>query len=275
MEKKGEPKILSCVNLKGGVGKTAIAVNFAAYCGRNGLKTLLIDLDPQTNATFSCVTPEQWSDHAAKNGTVANLLGMRKHTSAEDKTADPTKIVIPNVLNAIDLIPSHLDLFTIDLDLGAVAARETLLRRATKDLVSKYDVVVCDCPPNLTIPTQNALALSTHYVVPVSPDYLSSLGISLLLNRVEKFSTDVERPIQHAGIILSRIGRTSYFREQTIQTLRANETFGAKVLDASIKERSSVSESAQRNISVFDTGDGDAIREFTAVGVELRKVLGV
>lgn len=247
---------MSCVNLKGGVGKTAIAVNFAAYCGLRGLRTLLVDLDPQTNSTFSCITPEDWQTHSAKNGTVANLLGMRQHTSAEGKAADPEKVVIKGVLGGkIDLIPSHLDLFTIDLDLGAAAARETLLRRSIKDLVPKYNVVICDCPPNLTIPTQNALALSTHYVIPVSPDFLSSLGISLLISRVEKFSADVERPIQHAGIILSRVGRPSYFREQTIATLRANETFGSKVLATAIKERSAVGEAAQRNCSVFDMLD--------------------
>lgn len=273
---KSEPIILSCVNLKGGVGKTAIAVNFAAYCSRNGLKTLLIDLDPQTNSTFSCVTPETWQTHSTKNGTVANLLGMRQHTNAEGREVNPEKVIIKGVLGGkVDLIPSHLDLFTIDLDLGAAAARETLLRRAIKDIVPKYDIVICDCPPNLTIPTQNALALSTHYVVPVSPDFLSSLGISLLISRVEKFSTDLERPIQHAGIILSRVGRPSYFREQTITTLRANQTFGGRVLAAAIKERSSVSESAQKNLSIFEMHDGEAIAEFSALGAELRKVLGL
>jgi len=275
MAKKIDTIILSCVNLKGGVGKTAIAVNFAAYCGRKGLKTLLIDLDPQTNSTFSCITPEAWEAHAKANGTVANLLGMRQHASAEGKEVSPAKVIIQNVLHGIDLIPSHLDLFTIDLDLGSANARETLLRRAIKDVVPKYDVIVCDCPPNLTIPTQNALALSTHYLIPVSPDYLSSLGISLLISRVEKFSNDLEKPIRHAGIVLSRVGRQSYFREQTIQTLRANKTFGSKVLSALIKERSSVSESALRNASIFDMSDHEAIREFTAFGDELSKGLGL
>src|SRR5262249_25731882 len=77
-------KVLSCVNLKGGVGKTAIALNFASYCGMHGHKTLLVDVDPQTNATFSCMEPEKWGDISKKNGTVANLLGMRSF-SAEDK----------------------------------------------------------------------------------------------------------------------------------------------------------------------------------------------
>ena len=65
---------LACVNLKGGVGKTTLAVNFAAYCGMSGFSTLLVDLDPQTNATFSCISVEAWEERAAKNGTVANLL---------------------------------------------------------------------------------------------------------------------------------------------------------------------------------------------------------
>ncbi len=270
------PVILSCVNLKGGVGKTAIAVNFAAYCGRKGLKALLVDLDPQTNATFSCVTPEQWQDHATKFGTVANLFGSRQHTNAEGKAVDASKIVIGGVLGgSVDLIPSHLDLFTIDLDLGGETSRETLLRRALKDVISNYDVVICDCPPNLTIPTQNALALSTHYVVPVSPDFLSSLGIGLLLSRVQKFSVDLEKPIQHAGIVLSRVGRQSYFREQTIQTLRSNATFGAKVLQTVLKERSAVSESAAKNVPIFDMADREAAQEFAAMGAELTKTVGL
>lgn len=63
-------KIVSCINLKGGVGKTALAVNMAAYYGSNGLKTLLIDLDPQTNATFSCITVDAWKEHAKNHGSV-------------------------------------------------------------------------------------------------------------------------------------------------------------------------------------------------------------
>jgi chromosome partitioning protein len=230
--------VMSCVNLKGGVGKTAVAVNFAAYCGRNKLKTLLIDLDPQTNATFSCISLETWQKHAAAHGTVANLLGVRQHTSAEGKEKPVEGTIITNVFKGVDLLPSHLDLFTIDLDLGSEIARETRLRRALKDIVGGYDVVICDCPPNLTLPTQNALALSTHYLVPVSPDFLSSLGIGLLLRRVKKLSEDLESPLQHVGIVLSRVGRTSYFRSQTIATLR--ETFGNIVLDSEIKERSAV-----------------------------------
>ncbi|MEP0707546.1 MAG: ParA family protein [Parvibaculum sp.] len=267
------PVIVSCVNLKGGVGKTAIAVNFAAFCGQQGLKTLLVDLDPQTNATFSCISVETWTDHAAKNGTVANLLGVRQHTTAEGKAKTAQDVLLEEVFSSVDLIPSHLDLFTIDLDMGSEVARETRLRRALKDIVSGYDIVVCDCPPNLTIPTQNALALSTHYVVPVSPDFLSSLGIALLIGRVEKLSEALETPIKHAGIVMSRVGRPSYFREQTIQTLRSE--FGDKVFLTEIKERSAVSEAAAKNVSVFGMHDEAAKQEFSDFSVELLKAVGL
>src|SRR5439155_15533594 len=109
--------VLSCVNLKGGVGKTALAVNFAAYCGSEGLKTLLIDLDPQTNATFSMIGFEEWQTHAKKKGTVADLLGVTGHTSAEGATKPVKKVIRKKAFPGVDLIPSHLDLFTIDLDM--------------------------------------------------------------------------------------------------------------------------------------------------------------
>ena len=267
------PIVLSFVNLKGGVGKTALAVNFAAYCGRAGHRTLLIDLDPQTNATFSCISLDAWDKHAKDRGTVAHLLGVRQHTSAEGKEKTAEDVIVSNVLESVDLIPSHLDLFTVDLDLGGQPAREKRLHRTTKEVLPNYDVVVCDCPPNLTIPTQNALAMSTHYVVPVSVDFLSSLGIALLLNRIKKFSIELENPIDHAGIVLSRVGRTSYFREQTKQTLQA--AFEGLVFDAEIRERAAVAESAAKNVAIFEMGDKAAIAEFQAFGEELSKRVGL
>ena len=83
------PTILACVNLKGGVGKTAIAVNFAAYCGREGMRTLLVDCDPQTNATFSCIRAEDWAEHAKQCGTIASLLGSEGHRRETSNSTTP------------------------------------------------------------------------------------------------------------------------------------------------------------------------------------------
>lgn len=261
------PVVVSFVNLKGGVGKTALSVNFAAYCGRQGLRTLLVDLDPQTNATFSCIAIEAWQKHAEEHGTVADLLGARRHTAADGVHRTAADVIIKNVFKNVDLVPSHLDLFTVDLDLAGTTARETRLRRALAEAMKDYRLVICDCPPNLTIPTQNALALSSHYVVPVSPDFLSGIGVGLLVSRVGELSDLLEQPLTHAAIVISRMGRPAQHREQTVEAIR--RSFGDLVLDPIITERTAVASSAESHTPIFESRDRSAIEEFTEVCSEL------
>jgi chromosome partitioning protein len=106
----------------------------------------------------------------------------------------------------------------------------------------------------------------------VSPDYLSIIGVALLQQRVQKLSDDLENPIKSAGIVLSRVGRPSYFRTQNKNTLRA--TFGDDVFAAEIHERSAVSEAAAKSLSIFEMGDASANSEFCDFGEELLKRLG-
>jgi chromosome partitioning protein len=264
-------QVVACLNLKGGVGKTAIAVNFAAYCGSKGLHTLLVDLDPQTNATFSCISVDEWETHAANNGTVADLFGAR-NTSAEGKQRTIDQVIRSNVFENMDLIPSHVELFTIDLDLASATARELKLRRALTPVLSKYDMIVCDCPPNLTIPTQNALAVCTHYVVPISPDFLSALGVGLLLRQVKKFCEDMQVSPKLAGMVLSRVGRPALHREQTVAALR--QSFKNDVFDSELHERVAVSEAVQKNLPIYKYDpNGAAAQEFRAMSDELLKRL--
>lgn len=266
-------KVVSCINLKGGVGKTALAVNFAAYCGKRGKKTLLIDLDPQTNATFSSIGVDAWDKVSKKGGTVADLLGARRHANAHASEKKANDVIVTGVFSNVDLIPSHIDLFTIDLDMASARFRETRLKTSLRDVMGNYDVVICDCPPNLTLPTQNALAFSTHYVVPVSLDFLSAIGIGLLLSRVQDFGADLDHALENAGIVISRVGRPATHREETEATLR--NQFGSTVLPGSIHERVSISSSAQAHRSIFESGDADAINEFNGICGELFTRIGI
>jgi chromosome partitioning protein len=261
------------VNLKGGVGKTALAVNFAAYCGMRGLKTLLVDLDPQTNATFSCMEIDAWEALAAANGTVADLLDVRQHTSAEGARRDIHSVIAKDVFPGMDLIPSHLDLFTIDLDLASTTARETKLRRALQPITNEYQMIVCDCPPNLTIPTQNAIAVSTHYAVPISPDYLSGIGVGLLISRITQLCSDLEHSIKCAGLVISRVGRPALHRAETEAALR--QQFKDQVLRTTISERVRVSQAAAEHRPIYDMGDDNASAEFQKVSSELLNRMGV
>ncbi len=260
--------VISFVNLKGGVGKTALAVNFAAYCGTKGKKTLLVDVDPQTNATFWCMDIDEWEEHAKSNGTMANLLRFRSQTSGEVSEPDITRIIKRDVFENVDLIPSHPDLFTVDLDLAGATGREYRLRQALEPIIDEYNIVVCDCPPNLTIPTQNALAASTNYVVPISPYYLSGLGVGILLNRINQFCRDLQgHDLKLSGMVISREGRPAIHRAQTVSALRGR--FGDTVLEAQIKERVIVSESAAAHKSVFQSNNESARMEFTMMSAEI------
>ena len=260
--------IVSCVNLKGGVGKTALAVNLAAIAGDiHDKRTLLIDVDPQTNATFSCIPLDEWQKHANSNGTIADILGLRDHTSAEGATKSPEDVIIRDVFTNVDLLPSHLSLFTVDLDLGGRNYRESILRRELREVIKDYHLVVCDCPPNLTLPTQNALSISSCYIVPVSLDYLSGLGIGLLIDRVDRFAKEAGKSIQNAGIVISRVGRPARHREETEDSIR--DAFGDLVLRQTLKERAAVSEAGSLQKPVHKHINQEAKAEFLEVAKEL------
>jgi chromosome partitioning protein len=144
----------------------------------------------------------------------------------------------------------------------------TLFKRALAACDTPYDYVVCDCPPNLTIPTQNALALSTHYVVPISLDYFSSIGIGLLKSRITTLGYDLDNQPQLGGIVITRAGsRPGWHKTETEDTLR--KTFGTEVLNAKIKDRQDVVVSTQDRRPVFDSGNNSVIQEFSAVCDEL------
>jgi chromosome partitioning protein len=204
---------------------------------------------------------------------VADLLGARQHANAGAKQKTAAQVILKDVFINVDLVPSHLDLFTIDLDMAGATARETRLRKSLATAMDNYDLIVCDCPPNLTIPTQNALAASDFYVVPISADYLSALGIGILLNRVRQLGADLDQQLKMAGIVISRVGRTAYHREEIVRQLRAE--FPDDVLNPVLTERVKVAEAAAKQHSVFDMNDATAIQEFNAVYGAIAKRIGI
>ena len=262
-------KVISFVNLKGGVGKTTLAVSYASYLGRQqGKRVLLVDLDPQTNASFWVMGFNEWKSHAESNGTVADLIGAtaQKRLGSNRKTI--TDVLYHSSAFGFDLIPSDLALYTMDLDLASVPLKELKLKKALTGCDTAYDYVVCDCPPNLTIPTQNALALSTHYVVPIALDYFSSIGISLLKARIGKLGEELDNHPHLGGIVISRAGsRPGWHKAETEDELR--KTFGGEILTAKIKDRQDVVVSSQDRRPVFDSGNQSVIQEFNSVCSEL------
>lgn len=268
--------VVSFVNLKGGVGKTTLAVSFAGYCANKGKKTLLIDVDPQTNATIWVLGFDAWKKHADKNGTVADLFGLSEHKKAEGKKKSPAEVMIKNVPNfGFDIIPSHLDLFTIDFDLASMPLKELRLQKAMASSLKDYDYIVLDCPPNLTIPTQSALAFSTHYVIPTATDFLSALGIALLINRIEKLGEELDNKPKLAGVAITRAGsRNSSIRDGIETSLRSHSGFGSHVIPGKIKDRQAVIECTQDMKSVFEAASPEVSQEFNSICSHLFKKIG-
>jgi chromosome partitioning protein len=220
--------VISLVNMKGGVGKTTTAVNLAACLVReHGLRILLIDLDPQTNTSLSLMSESAWSAWAESRGTMADVFGL----AGKHKREKPVKLedcIIPSVVPALpglDLLPSHLQLTFLDLDLAARPGRERILERKLGKVLDRYDVILCDCPPNLQTATQNALYASHWYLVPMQPDFLSSVGLGLLLDRLDYLKAELEFKIKCLGVVFSRVRRHVAFHQETMGRLPAEKEF--------------------------------------------------
>jgi chromosome partitioning protein len=206
-----------------------------------------------------------WKSHADKKGTVADLMGVGNHKKAQGKKKDAADVLASNVPNfGFDLIPSHLDLFTIDFDLASAQNKVENLKESINQILGNYDVVVIDCPPNLTVPTQSALAFATHFVVPTGADFLSAIGIALLINRVQEKGEELDNLPKLAGVVISKAtSRPSAVREKIESAIRKNPNFGANVLDGKIVERTPVMDCTQNRRSVFSSKNRAAVHEFT------------
>jgi chromosome partitioning protein len=180
---------ISFINMKGGVGKTTSVVEVATLLATEHDKNVLvIDLDPQTNATLSFITLDEW-EAVKDTATIADVLGMNRGTSSRDDEFDIKDAIIENAggIENLDLIPSHLELTFLDLDLVSVPARESVLKNQLDKADLDYDYILIDCPPNLTLAPQNALIISDYIIVPVVPEIFPAIGLPLLVNRVRKW----------------------------------------------------------------------------------------
>jgi len=228
-------KTISFINMKGGVGKTTSVVEIGTILATEHHKNILIiDLDPQTNATFSLMKLDDWN--AIKDtATIADVLGMNKSFSSRNKDYDINKAIIEDVggIGGLDLIPSHLELTFLDLDIGAQAGREHILSNQIKKCKKDYDYILIDCPPNLTVAPQNALVVSDYIIVPVAPEFYAAIGLPLLVNRVNDLKKRLPGcDVEFLGVIFTQTRNTNDHNHHLgeIRTTCANdlniETFG-------------------------------------------------
>ena len=189
-------KVMSIINYKGGVGKTTLTANIALGLASKGHRVLIVDLDPQTNLTFSFIKIEEWQKYYAENRTIRNWF---------DGVIDQVEVSFEDLKISVGknlyLISSHLELMDIDRHLIANLMGTERTARANHEktysyilqeiqsIRGEYDYVLFDCPPNFSIVTQNALIASDYYMIPSKMDYTSTMGVSQLKSQIDKMLT--------------------------------------------------------------------------------------
>jgi chromosome partitioning protein len=247
-------QVISTINLKGGVGKThttvAIAEVLSAYRHK---RILVIDLDPQTNATTMLIGEQKWKKLNEKGHTLAQLF--KDALDPENPQFELSKTLQKKVSDvreatSIDLLPSSLDLIDVQDRLASIPSGRffeanpiAILQRAVKSIVEDYDLVLIDCPPNLGIITLNGLRISSGYIIPTVPDILSTYGIPQIVKRIGEFSDKIGEDIDPLGIVISKYRVQSTVHQNTTRQLRQEKD--APCFKTVIAESNSISGAAE------------------------------
>lgn len=224
-------KIISTINLKGGVGKTQMTVALAEFLSlSHNKKVLVIDLDPQTNATVSLMDETAWRAKDQNGETLLQLFKDKLDKTSHFNIANAVVKKVSNVgggIGNLDLLPSSLGLIEIQDSLPLIPAGRfyvtspvTILRDAISGISDQYDFVLIDCPPNLGIITLNGIYISNYYLIPSIPDILSTYGIPQILGRITNFKKEIGTDIEPLGIVISMYRAQSKLHNSVIQDLK-------------------------------------------------------
>lgn len=249
--------IISTINLKGGVGKTTTTVALAEFLSAEcNKKVLVIDLDPQTNATTVLIGEDSWRELNDAKHTLVTLFTDALRSDDEspqfDLEATLQHRVSPVVeVRNVDLLPSSLDLIDVQDRLASMQSGRfysnnptDLLRRAVRPVLDNYDYVIVDCPPNLGIVTLNGLRISDGYIIPTIPDVLSTYGIPQIQSRVKAFGDNLGETIHELGIVITKYRAASTVHRTTVERLQDDERL-PPVFETVVPEGNAIAASAE------------------------------
>jgi len=223
-------KTISIINQKGGVGKTTTARNMGAILSKLGRKVLLVDLDPQSNLTFNFGI-----DLTDKPDlTIASLFERVVYS----KSLPPKDDYIKKFAD-VDLLPSSIDLASMEIHLMNTMSRELMLKEVIKPLKNDYDYIIIDCAPSLGILTLNALAASDEVVIVSTPQFFSAKGIFMLINTISQVQSRINPDIKIMGVLMTMFrentNNAKKIREQLIEALSNENLIFETVIPVAVK----------------------------------------
>lgn len=239
------PRIIAVANQKGGVGKTTSTVNIGAALAEMGLRVLLVDLDPQGNASTGVGIETRGLEHSLY------------HVLMQDEQLD--NVVEPTDVKGLFVAPASLDLAGAEIELVPAFSREQRLKRAIAEVIDDYDYVLVDCPPSLGLLTVNGLAAADEVLVPIQCEYYALEGLGQLLRNVDMVKKNLNPELDLSTILCVMYDARTKLSDQVVSEVR--DHFGDKVLRSVIPRNVRVSEAPSfgQPITTFDPRSRGAI----------------
>ena len=228
-------KIIAFSNQKGGVGKTTTCVNMSAYLANKGYKCLVVDLDPQGNATSGLGIAKSEVTSSVYNALIDDM--------------PLENVVLKTQVKGLDILPSNIDLAGAEVELVYVKNRELVLKNVLEKAKNSYDFITIDCPPSLGLLTINALAAADTVIIPIQSEYYALEGLSQLMNTIKLVVKHLNPALKIEGVVLTMNDNRAIISRQISAEIK--KFFGKRVFETAIPRNIRLAEAPSHGVPIM------------------------